>query len=362
MKKTLLSLFAIALFSIGAIAQTGTVTLPWNAYGEPRPSIFYQGKDASKVTDYTPEIGDVITVTIAGTANQDISDFQVALIDDAPPAYWKELAGFQTLGSVTAGTPFSFEIDLNVKDTGDPKLVFDGKNETLANSGNEGFINVGDVQISAGMGAGTSITLTLETYTVSVFKPIEGATVLIDNGSGTKQGIFTKLEATPLVAVDDVVRVNLKGVSDVNFTELQVVVVDGSEDAATAWWTELSAFTDADITEIIAGEEFDITIDVTILEAPVGTSANNQNIVVMAKSASSVIQLSLTNFTATIIDPSTPPTNIEVVDNSIYAITVYSATGVVLQTVQSIEELGAGVYFIKIEYANGAVETKKIVK
>lgn len=344
MKKTLLSLFAIALFSIGAIAQT--ITLPWNSYGSGDPVINYQGKDASKVATYTPEIGDVITVTIAGTANQDITGFQVALIDDAPPAHWKELAGFKTFGSVTAGTPFSFEVDLNVTDTGDPKLVFDGNNATLAGAD----------------GTGTSITLTLTEYTVSILKPGAGVTVLTDNGSGTKQGIFTKLEATPLVAVDDVVRVNLKGVSDVNFTELQVVVVDGSEDAATAWWTELSAFTDADITEIIAGEEFDITIDVTILEAPVGTSANNQNIVVMAKSASSVIQLSLTNFTATIIDPSTPPTNIEVVDNSIYAITVYSATGVVLQTVQSIEELGAGVYFIKIEYANGAVETKKIVK
>ena len=124
MKKTLLSISAIILFGMGAIAQT--VTMGWNSYGTPRPSVFYQAKDASQVSTYTPEVGDVLTVTIAGTANQDISDFQVALVDDAPPSYWTELAGFKSLGNVTAGTPFSFEVDLDVTATGNPKLVFDG--------------------------------------------------------------------------------------------------------------------------------------------------------------------------------------------------------------------------------------------
>ena len=208
--------------------------------------------------------------------------------------------------------------------------------------------------------------MTLTEYSISVFKPVPGATVLTDNGAGdgTKQATFTKLDATPIVAVDDIVRVTLKGVSDVDITEFQVLLVDESADASTPYWTELSAFTAADPADISAGVDFDITIDVTVLLAPVGTSTKNQNIVLMAKTTSGLIQLSLTEFTAEIVDPTDPgdPTDISIVENSIASITVISANGVVLQTINSIEELGAGVHFIQIEYASGDIETKKIVK
>ena len=280
MKKVLLFITAI-LFGLGAFAQT--VSMPWNQYAG-APKIAYQGKDASKVATYTPVAGDVVTVTIAGTADQDISAFQVALVDDAPPSYWTELAGFKALGPVTAGVPFSFTVDLAVTATGSPKLVFDGTNATLAGAD----------------GTGTAINLDLTTFTVSIFSPIPGATVLTDNGQGAKQGTFTKLGTTP-VAIGDVVRVNLQGVSDVVATEFQVIIVDESADATSPYWTELSAYTDFTPAEVADGPLFNITADVTITAAPIGTGVKFQNIVLMAKSAAGLIQLSLTDFTATII-------------------------------------------------------------
>jgi hypothetical protein len=153
MKKTLLSISAIVLFGLGAIAQT--IVMPWNQYAAGTPIIDYQGKDASLLTTYEAAENDVITLTVAGTSNQDISNFQVALVDDRPAvSYWDELAGFTELGPVTAGVAFNFEVTITVaKDAAGvggtfQKLVFDGKNATLAGAA----------------GAGTSITLTLTDF------------------------------------------------------------------------------------------------------------------------------------------------------------------------------------------------------
>jgi hypothetical protein len=121
---------------------------------------------------------------------------------------------------------------------------------------------------------------------MSVFKPIAGALVL--SGTVTKQATSTKLDAAPLVAVGDVVRVTIKGVSDVDVTEFQVLVVDESADASTPYWTELSAWTDADPADITAGTNFELVIDVTITAAPVGTSVKNQNIVLAGKSTANI--------------------------------------------------------------------------
>jgi hypothetical protein len=131
MKKVLLTITAGLLIGFGAFAQT-IVSMPWNQYAG-APKIEYQGKDATKVSTYVPAVGDVVTVTIAGTSDQNITGFQMALVDDAAPSYWTELAGFKPLGtgSVTAGVAFSFIVDLAVTATGTPKIVFGGTNATL---------------------------------------------------------------------------------------------------------------------------------------------------------------------------------------------------------------------------------------
>lgn len=286
MKKILFSIAACVLISLGVNAVN--ISMPWNEYAA-APKTAYQAKDASKVSTYTPQVGDVVTVTIAGTANQNINSFQVALVDDAPPSYWTELAGFKALGTVTKDVPFSFSVNLNVTATGTPKIVFDGLNATLATTG------------TGGTGAGTSITLNLTTYTVVKQSIIPGATVLTDNGNGAKQGTFTKLPATPVVKVGDQYKVQLKGVSDVAATEFQVVFVDESADASTPYWTELSAFTDFTPTGVSAGPAFDLSATVTITKAPIGTSAKKQNIALLAKSTSTMIQLSLTEFSVTFL-------------------------------------------------------------
>jgi hypothetical protein len=285
MKKVLLTITAGLLIGFGAFAQT-IVSMPWNQYAG-APKIEYQGKDATKVSTYVPAVGDVVTVTIAGTSDQNITGFQMALVDDAAPSYWTELAGFKPLGtgSVTAGVAFSFTVDLAVTATGTPKIVFGGTNATFAGAD----------------GTGTAISLNLSTYTVSVFKPIAGATILTDNGNGAKQVSVTKLDAATTVKAGDVVHVTLKGISDVDATEFQVVVVDESADASTPYWTPLSAITDFTPAAVTANQTFDLGADITITAAPVGTGVKLQNIVLMAKTTSGLIQLSLTDYTAVIV-------------------------------------------------------------
>ena len=283
MKKVLLLIAAGLLASLGLVAQT-TVSMPWNSYSS-APKVAYQAKDDSKVSTYVPKVGDVVTVTLEFTSDQDVSALQVALVDDAAPSYWTELAGFKALGDITKGTKYNFSVDLAVTATGAPKVVFDGKNATLAGAD----------------GTGTSINLTLTVYTVSIFSPIAGATVLTDNGAGAKQVTSTKLDAATKIKTDDVVRVTISGVSDVDATDFQVILIDESADATKAYWTELSAFTALTPAAVTAGQTFTLTADVTVLATPAGTSTKNQNIALIAKSTGKIIQLSLTSYTAVIV-------------------------------------------------------------
>jgi len=367
MKKVLLSISVAVLFCFGAIAQT--IEMPWNQYGGGDPVIAYQAKDASKVTTYTPQVGDVVTVTIAGTANYDISQFQVAVVDDAPPSYWKELAGFKSLGNVTAGTPFSFTVDLTITQTGSPKIVFDGKNATLAGTN----------------GAGTSITLSLTSYTVSIFTPIAGAKILTDNGDGTKQEKFTDVLALdPAVKVGDVVRVTLKGTADVSATSFQTVIVDGT--AAASYWKELSAWTAFTPAAVTANQQFTLVADIEITSAPTGTGAGSQNVVLSAVSSANLIQLSLTEFSAVIVDPNDddvdPGTGIQdlavtsiqpkvvngelTVGTDASLIIVTSIDGKVLKYSASksvnVSGLPAGAYVASVTLPSGVVVSKAFVK
>jgi hypothetical protein len=102
MKKQLL-LFITLFVSVGLFAQT-TVSMADNTqYGDPDS---FQAKVTDIIpTDYEAKTGDLITVNIAGTADYDLTNFQLVFADTrAAVSYWDELSGFKALGDVTAGT------------------------------------------------------------------------------------------------------------------------------------------------------------------------------------------------------------------------------------------------------------------
>lgn len=360
MKKILLSLSAL-LLSVGLIAQT-TVDIPWNQYGSGSPIADYQGKEVAKLASFTPTVGDIVSVTIKGTSNENITDFQLVLInDDAANEYWKELSDFVGLGNITAGEQFDFTKEFVIKATDTPvKLVFDGKNATLAGAD----------------GSGTSITLTLSDFEVSWFSPIAGALVLTETAEGTKQIIKNDiLSVETAVTTENTVRVTLQGVSDVAANDFQVAIVDGT--AAANYWTELSAYIDFSPSEVAAGETFTLTADIPITTAPVGTGAGSQNIVISAKSSAQRIQLSLTDFTAEILigtsiskiseDINLIITSNEVsVDSQVASIIINSIQGNVVTynsgSSVNISALAPGIYVATITKLSGEVVSYTFAK
>ena len=381
MKKTVLSITAVILFSIGAIAQT-PIAMPWNQYSGDDPNYKYQGKDGSKFAGITLQENDVVTLTIAGTADDDISEFQVVIVDDREVVgYWNELSNWQELGStgnVSANVPFEFTVSLVVSEDAAgagatfQKLVFDGVNSVLA----------------GGNGAGTSISLNLTTFEMSIFSPIPGAVVL--SGNDRKQAARTLLPEETTVEAGDVVRVTIEGISDVDFSDLQVVLVDESADAEEQYWTELSEWITTEQTAFNAGEEFTLTFDIPVTKAPIGTTKNNQNIVISAETEADVIQLSLDVFTAVIVDEDEDetPTNLSTIEASsvnvfpipavstltiaseatVSSVTVSAINGSVVLVENSgsnqinVASLPKGVYVASITFDNGAVVEKQFVK
>ncbi len=351
MKKTLLFL-AASFISVATFAQT-SVTMAWNSYGAGDPIIDYQGKETTLFADYTPVVGNVVSITLEGTADQDITDFQVAIVDDAPPSYWTELAGFKPV-EINASNEFSVTLDFTITAEGNPKVVFDGKNATLAGED----------------GTGTAIELTLSEYSYSVFSPIKGALTLTDNGQGKKQLALTLPQlATETLEAGQYVNVSFTGTSDVDFSEFQVCLVDESEDAATSYWSPLSDIINFTPAEGTAGTEFTATASIPVTAAAVGTSEKKQNIVLMAASDAKFIQLVVdpTSYVITVTDeePTTSgdeTTDIDAVEADVVSIKVLSTTGVVLETVESVSELAAGVYILEVTYADGSVKVQKLAK
>lgn len=290
MKKLLILTVAVVFYSFSVVAQT--IVLDWNQYAAGTPNYAYQTKISNKLeATYQAKKGDLITIHIAGTSDYDLSKLNVVLVDDQPPAYWKELSAWGTLGATTAGTAFDYTATISVStDAGGAggtyqKLCFDS--ESAARGG----------------GAGTSVSLTLTTFEVTVATgscPAGNICVSLlpaATAGDVQATIEDVLATTTNVKVGDKVRITMAGTSNVPIDQLQALIVDGT--AAASYWLELSAYTM--IEEVVtAGTAFSKTVDVDITAAPLGTGAKSQNIVLLGK-ATSTAKLTLTSFTATIV-------------------------------------------------------------
>ena len=155
---------AILLCFTATVSNAATVVMPFNPWGGTGTD--YQVIDGSQLTAYTaPKLGDVISIRIAGTADKDITDFQIVILDDSEEVgYYAPFSGYKHLGNITAGAPFDESFDLPITTlTQDgtplvqPKIAFIGKNAALAGANGEG----------------TFITLTLTVYDVSVNGNVE---------------------------------------------------------------------------------------------------------------------------------------------------------------------------------------------
>ncbi|MFO7868081.1 MAG: hypothetical protein R6U95_02140 [Bacteroidales bacterium] len=344
MKKQLL-LFITLFVSVGLFAQT--ISMTDNSANGAANS--FQAKVTNLIpSDYEAKTGDLITVNIAGTADYDLTNFQVAFVDTRESAgWWDELSGFKALGDVTAGTAFDFSVTVAItKDAA-------GAGPTYCNLVLDG------VSTEAGDASAAAVELSLTTFDISIESNEEGVISLTDNGDGAFQGEFPDTLATdPAATVGDVVRVTVEGTSNVDITNFQAIVVDGTE--AASYWTELSEYTLLGDGNVTAGTPFTLTADIDITAAPVGTGFKSQYIVLMGE-ATETIKLTLTNFTAEIVDAAA--VSIEPVFNSeIISISEFSVNGVYLGSVESISELGPGLHILEITYANGYVEMKKYIK
>ena len=113
MKKLLLSISAVSLVSLSLFAQT-TVVLPWNQYGT---ATDFQKQSAIALSGtYVAHVGDIITVTMAGTSDFDMDKLQVTVVNLAPPSYWTQLANFDSLTAPKAGVPFNVTVNDTITD------------------------------------------------------------------------------------------------------------------------------------------------------------------------------------------------------------------------------------------------------
>jgi len=146
-----------SLMLVDGIPAFGDIEMPFNIWGGN-----YQGMDGSKLAEYTPQLGDVVTVHLTGTATRDISDFNIVILDNrAIVGFWKEFSTYGNIGNITAGETFDVELQLTINAVDkagipleSPKITFMGNNASLA---------VG--------GEGTAIYLNLTTYDVTTPTP-----------------------------------------------------------------------------------------------------------------------------------------------------------------------------------------------
>jgi len=309
MKKILLSIGAALLFTVGAMSQT--ITLPWNQYD---PSLIaYQGWQTTKLATYVPQVNDVITVHVVGTANEDMEDFLIAVVDDRPAVdYWGQYSNMPSFGTVTAGVEFDFKIDVTISTLtqadptkpsfgtalSTPKFVLVGKNSVLGTTG-------------------TSIKIDFTTFDINVFTPIEGAVVFTANTTGKKQSLpFENKLPVNTVEAGNKFKVNITGVSDVDATEFQVVLVDGTE--AAEYWTVLSEWATFD-SDIAGGLPFNLTAELDVVSAPIGEGPSSLQLIFTAASDANLIQI--VDFQISVADM----TNVSTVASS--SVNVYSVAG-----------------------------------
>ncbi|MDR1730166.1 MAG: hypothetical protein LBR52_05845 [Prevotellaceae bacterium] len=365
MKKTLLSIGAALLFTVGVMAQF-SVTLPWNQYDA--SGIAYQGWETTKLANYEPKVNDVITVHVVGTATEDMEDFLISVVDDRPDVdYWGQYSNMPSFGSVVAGEEFDFEVKVTIatltqadiskpslgEPLSNPKFVLVGKNSVLSTTGTDGT------------GSGTSIKIDFTIFDVDVFSPIEGATVFTPNNDGKKQSLpFENKLPVSTVEAGNKIRVNITGRADADATEIQVALVDGTE--AAGYWMELSEWATFE-GEIIAEEPFNLTTTLDVISAPIGEGASSMQLIFTALSEANPLQIiDFEISTADVTSVSTVASSsvnvysiegglaVEGAENAV----VYGIDGSVVATATGKIALPKGIYLVK---ANNEV-VKAIVK
>ncbi|MDR2962854.1 MAG: hypothetical protein LBU90_04355 [Bacteroidales bacterium] len=283
MKKTVVLIASFLLCGMALVAQN--ITLEWNRYA-PYPSAFYQATLPIDLESEKLHQNDVVSVRIAGVANNDINEFQIAIINEDAPTYWNEMTAFGLVGDVKAGESFEKVVELIVKKgLPHPKIVLSGRNVTLSSTGTA----VGsDILGQGGNGGGTSIALTLTKTELTVIPHSERLTLLVENWDGKNQTAAIQNKISK-VAVGDVLQVTVSGKSNIDAKELQVVLVDGTPQAN--YWKELSAWTDFSGAAITANTDFNFSTNVKVTALPTGTGAAALQFYIVAASNSSIMQV-----------------------------------------------------------------------
>ncbi len=290
MRKKILLIGSLLLCGLGIMAQT--VKMEWNRYAQ-YPSAYYQAVFPIEIDSKNLQKNDVITVRIAGVADNDIDDFQITIINEDAPTYWNEITEFGFVGDIKAGVAFDRTVELIVKKgLANPKLVLSGRNSVLsATEKTDGPDIIGQ----GGKGSDTFISLSLSKNEITLVQA-EGAAILVENWDGKNQtsAIQNKIAG---VTINEELQISISGKSNVDAKELQIVLVDGTPHAN--YWKELSAWTDFTNATITAGTDFEFTTTMTITALPIGEGAAALQFYLVAASESSIMKID--NFAISIV-------------------------------------------------------------
>ena len=314
-------------------APSGNVIMEWNKYGATPNN--YQYKNAEFFAGYTPQIGDMVTVRIAGVADNDIFPFNVLMIDDSEDAgWWTQLASTIPYDlNIAKGQAFDFEFTMYVESDvkfDDLKLVFTGENEMLAASGEE--VMTDDGKAVAGYGGGTAIGLTLTTFDVEIIpatttyctdpqatnygdpgtcKYAIGNEIVMNWNEWSETGEeYRVIDPASLAAAElqigDMVTVQFSGTADNDIYGLWAAIIDAREEVGN--WAEFGK--PAGVADVILkGEEFSFSVNLFVTNLEKGGIALENPIIVFtgsnAKLASeggkdSKITLTVTDYSVTV--------------------------------------------------------------
>ncbi|MCL2328261.1 MAG: hypothetical protein FWC39_07075 [Bacteroidetes bacterium] len=295
MKKKLLLLSCLLVSAFGLLAQN--VKMKWNQYA-PFPSAYYQAMFQIEIESEKLQANDVVSVRIAGVADNDIDEFQIAIINEDAPTFWNEITVFGLVGDIKAGEQFEKVVELVVKKgLPRPNLVLSGRNAALSTTGTTVGSNAAG---QGGKGMGTAISLVLSKCEFSLRTHDASATMLVENWDGKNQtsAIQNKIAK---VAVGDVLQVTISGKSNVNAKELQVVLVDGTPQAN--YWKELSAWADFANAVITANTDFSLTTTLEVTALPTNDDAAALQFYVVAATDSSIMQVENFNLSVILLKP-----------------------------------------------------------
>ena len=273
MKKLFLSIAASLLVSSGLFANTA-VSLTSNAANSSLDDFSGSNTSAIPASYTTPKAGDIITLTVKGTATYNITQLQAVILGNG--SGYVALSGYTDLGIVTAGSAFSFTTDILL----------------TADAGTDGIKLGLDAKSQAAVDAkATSVDFDLSELSMTVTPFVPGVTTLTASGT-VFQGIYQDtIPATTVLKTGDIVRFTVGGtyVSEASATDFQVYIVNNTADAKPIWWQPLSANSVLAAGPIVNGQKFSYTVDNVITADQAGTAvAASHKIVLIATSTANV--------------------------------------------------------------------------